>query len=317
MRSIAISAGILALSLAGAWVQWQTEPTQIGVNEILILDGKADDLASIIWQSETTTATLETRSDSFGEYLWVEYEDRKNPEKPHTKTFKAGSEATRLQKDLSPLIGIRRLDDIEDLQTIGLADSTTSMILEKKGQKHEFLIGNEAYGTKDFYVQYKNTGEVFLIDDKKLRNLVNARTALLDRTLWSAKPAEATAISITWNDIRQDFSHLNKQDAKEAKWIFVAQQERDNTQLETWLSKFSTLTASRYPIERDEIDDLRPSFTVTITWDNAIPETMTLFQTENGWWAQSEHTRTKVKITGKALNSLFEDLPALMQADEK
>ena len=317
MRSIAISAGILALSLTGAWVQWQTEPTKIGVNEILILDGKVEDLTSIVWQSENTTATVDSKTDSFGEYLWVEYEDRKNPEKAQTKVFKGGAKATRLREDLSPLIGIRKLDDIEDFETIGLKESTTSMILEKKGQKHEFVIGNEAYGTKDFYVQYKKTGDVFLIDDKKLRNLVNARTALLDRNLWSAKPGEATAISIQWNDITQDFNHLNKQDTKEAKWIFSNQQERDNTQLETWLSKFSKLTISRYPVDRDEVNDLTPSFTVKISWDSGAPETMILFQTDNGWWAKSEHTRTKVKVTGKALNSLFEDLPALMQVDEE
>ena len=112
------------------------------------------------------------------------------------------------------------------------------MILDKKGQKHEFIIGAEAYGTKDFYVQYKETGEIFLIDDKKLRNLVNARTALLDRSLWAEKPDQSNTISIEFNGKKQAFSHLNKQDKTQAKWIFVDQPERDNTQLETWLSKF-------------------------------------------------------------------------------
>jgi hypothetical protein len=31
------------------------------------------------------------------------------------------------------------------------------------------------------------------------------------------------------------------------------------------------------------------------------------------WWAESEHTRTKVKLTGNAISSLHEDLPGIME----
>lgn len=313
MRSVFISAGILSLSLGAAWFQWQREPTKIGVNEILILDGKAEDLSSFSWQTESATTKIQIKSDSFGEYLWVQYDDQKNPEKPQHKEFKAGEKANTLREELSPLIGIRKLEDVADLDTIGLKTPTTTMILEKKGQKHEFLIGDEAYGTKDFYVQYKQTDEIFLIDDKKLRNLVNARTALLDRALWSEKPDQADSISIVFNEKTQELSHINKQDNAQAKWIFTADQERDNTQLETWLSKFFTLTVSRYPLEDDDLSTLTPTFKLSATWENKPLQTLTLYQTEKGWWGESEHTRGKVKITGKALDSLFEDLPTLLE----
>ena len=312
MRSVIISAGILVLSLGGAWLQWQREPTKIGVNEVLILDGKAEDIISVSWETESTTATVETRADSFGDYLWVQYDDRKNPDKPQHKEFKAGRKASTLCEELSPLIGIRKLEDVEDLEAIGLSASTTRMIIEKKNQKHEFLIGAEAYGTKDFYVRYIQTGDIFLVDDKKLRNLVNARTALLDRSLWSEKLESADSISIDMNEQTRNFSHLNKQDKAQAKWVFSAQRDRDNTQLETWLSKFFTLSVSRYPIEKDDLSALTPSFTLTATWEQAPKQRLILYQTETGWWGESDYTRGKVKITGKALDALFEDLPALM-----
>ena len=317
MRSVAISAGFLTLSLIGAWVQWQREPTKIGVNEILILDGKAEDIVALTWETESTTAKVETKSDSFGDYIWIQYDDRKNPDKPQHKEFKAGTKAEKLLEDLSPLIGIRKIEDVEDLEAIGLKDPKTTLIMEKKGQKHEFLIGAEAYGTKDFYVRYTQTNDIFLIDDKKLRNLVNARTALLDRKLLSEKPDTSDSISIQFNEKIQNFSHLNKQDRKQAKWIFTNQEDRDNTQLETWLSKLFKLTVSRYPVEKDEISDLTPSLKITMNWENKPSQTLTLFKTDTGWWGESQHTRGKVKITGKSLDALFEDLPSLMESVEE
>ena len=52
---------------------------------------------------------------------------------------------------------------------------------------------------------------------------------------------------------------------------------------------------------------------VKLTWEDNKTQTLIIYQGNNEWWAESEHTRKKVKLTGNAISALYEDLPSIME----
>jgi hypothetical protein len=314
MRSVYISGSILLVSMGLAWLRWTAEPDKIGDNEVLVMQGKSDDIENISYVSTDMEVSITVKEDTSGKYLWVEYIDKKNPEEPQSKNFKAGKNGDKLLESLSPLVGIRELNDVEDkLDTLGLKSPEKVVSITRNGKQRIFDIGAETFGTKDYYVRDTQSNEIFLVDDRKFTSLFKARTSLPDRSLWSTKAETAVSASITSGEKTLSLTHNNWQDKQTEQWIRTNSPETDNTQLETWLGKFFRLTASRYEGKDDKLQDLQKSFTVTLNWENDNSQTLIIYQQEKEWWAESEHTRTKVKLTGNAISSLNEDLPGILE----
>ena len=101
MRSVLIYSGILAISLGGAWFRWTKAPDPTTGEEVIVLQGAADDIEKIIWESGEEKSILSMKSDTHGDYIWVEYTDnrpqtnKEDPE-PIIKNFKAGDKAEDL-----------------------------------------------------------------------------------------------------------------------------------------------------------------------------------------------------------------------------
>ena len=314
MRSVLVYAGILILSLGVAWVRWTAEPDKIGEDEVLIAQGSADQIAQISYVSEKMEVLINVKKDSNGSYLWTTYTDKKNPEDPQRKEFKAGNNGNKLLESLSPFIGIRKLDVEESkLEELGLSNSQASLSIKRGENVRVFDIGAEAYGTKDYYIRDQKSSEIFLVDDRKLTPLLKARTNLPDRALWSQKPPQAVSAVVYLGDRKLLLEHSNWQDKSNAKWVQTGASDEDNTQLETWLGKFFRLSSSRYQSSNDQLEALTKQFAVQLNWEDGQSQTLEIFQQGKEWWAQSEHTRTKVKVTGNTLSALYEDLPGLVK----
>jgi hypothetical protein len=312
MRSLYLSAGILLLSLGGAWMRFTAEPDKIGDNEVLVMANQADRISSITWTSETQDVYIERRTDALGPYLWVQYTDKKNPETVQEKYFQAGPNGEKLLNNLSPLLGIRKLESDVALDSIGLTTPTASLKVISNGQTRTFSIGDEAYGTRDLYVKDDQSNEVFLVDDTKLRNLRQARTSLPDRSLWSANVSNITQASLEFQSQRLPLTRQNWQDRNKAAWIFTEDATKDATQIETWIGKLLRVSVSQYAKPDEDLSTLTPVFSCTFTWDDDGQDTVTFYQhSDESWWAETAHTRGKVKIAGSALNGLVDDLPSL------
>ena len=313
MRSVIVYAGILILSLGIAWLRWTAEPDKIGENEVLIAQGSADQIAQVSYFSQQMEVLIDVQKDDSGSYLWVTFTDKKNPDEPQNKEFKAGENGDKLLRSLSPFIGIRKLNvDDSKLEELGLSDTQTSISITRGENTRIFDVGAEAYGTKDYYIRDQKSSEIFLVDDRKLTPILKARTNLPDRSLWSQKPPQAVSAVITFEDQKLFLEHSNWQDKSNAKWIQRDGSESDTTQLETWLGKFFRLSSSRYQSEADELDNLEKRFSIQLTWEDGQSQTLEIFQQDKAWWARSEHTRRKVKVTGNTLSALYEDLPGVM-----
>ena len=143
--------------------------------------------------------------------------------------------------------------------------------------------------SEDFYVQYKETGDI-LIDDKP-RNLVNARTALLDRSLWAEKADQSNTMSLSSMEKNRHFTSISK--------IKRRQNGSSSINLSVIIprkhgSLNCKLTVFRYPVEKDGLSNLTSSFKINVEWENQPAQSLTLFQTDSGWWSGSDYTRGKV-----------------------
>ena len=315
MRSLFISTVILSLSLGLAWTRFTKEPNKIGDNEVLVMPAQESDLEIIEWLTEKADIRISKKQDNLGTYLWVEYTDKKDPEKPQSKTYKAGENGNVLIKELSPLIGIRTIEN-PSLQDLGLDTPKTTLQITKNGQIRKFFIGNETYGTKDLYVQDTDNNDVFLIDDKKFRNLINGRTALPDRALFSydTKTATSATISVIRENISKTthLQHQYWQDASKATWTYQETPDLDNTQLQTWMEKLLKLSNARYISPEDDAGNFQEIFQMELQWEGKAPQHLIIYKDPNdptkNLWAKSEHTREYVKITSNGLQELLDDM---------
>ena len=165
MKTLIVPAGVLLLSLGAAWLQFTAEPDKIGDNEVLIMANQSTQIEQIDWIATQQEVHISSKSDKHGDYLWVEYIDKKDPEDHQEKYFLAGKNGDKLLDHLSPLVGIRKLDPDVPLNTLGLDEPSAQLSITSNGKTRLFSIGDEAYGTKDVYVRDDSSNELFLVDD--------------------------------------------------------------------------------------------------------------------------------------------------------
>lgn len=315
MKTLIVPAGVLLLSLGAAWLQFTAEPDKIGDNEVLIMANQSTQIEQIDWIATQQEVHISSKSDKHGDYLWVEYIDKKDPEDHQEKYFLAGKNGDKLLDHLSPLVGIRKLDPDVPLNTLGLDEPSAQLSITSNGKTRLFSIGDEAYGTKDVYVRDDSSNELFLVDDSKLRNLQQARTTLPNRALFTQETKKSTSAILTWQDASLSLTHQNWQDTKSAQWIYSETSTKDTTQIQTWLSKALRISVSRSAAPTEDLSTLTDQFSLTLSWENGEPETATYAQlsSDSSWWAKTPSTRGYVRVSGRTLEALTEDLPALFE----
>jgi len=315
MKTLIVPAGVLLLSLGAAWLQFTAEPDKIGDNEVLVMANQSTQIEHIDWIATQQEVHVSRKSDDHGDYLWVEYIDKKIPEDPQQKYFIAGKNGDKLLEHLSPLLGIRKLDTDVALNTLGLDEPSATLSITSNGTTRMFSVGDEAYGTKDLYVRDDASNELFLIDDSKLRNLQQARTTLPNRALFSRETKQSTSAILTWQDQSLTLTHQNWQDPKSALWIYSDNPTNDATQIQTWLSKALRISVSRSAAPKEDLSTLTDRFSITVSWDNDEQQMATYAQlaSDKSWWAKTPSTRGYVRVSGRTLDSLTEDLPTLFE----
>lgn len=233
-----------------------------------------------------------------------------------TQVWKAGEEAGKLAKSLSPLLAIRKLELTPDkLETTGLDKVEEFLEISRKGKTIKLEVGGEVYGTRDRYVRDTSTQEVFLVDDELLRPLKYARTRLPDRTLWSLDPQKVSKVTIGGGTGSLEVLHKNAQDIEKAAWVRASAPEATDEQLKTWMDKALKLKSTAYAEATDTFDGLELKFSLRLEDEKGKAETLQVFSTPDGkgdWWAKSEHTRGYVKLLKGPTSSLHEDVAGLI-----
>ncbi len=314
MKTLIVPSSILLLSLGGAWMRLTAEPDKIGDNEVLVMANQPTNIESIDWVSPKQEVRISQRTDDIGTYLWVEYVDKKISEDHQQKYFIAGKNGDKMLSNLSPLIGIRKLEGSTSLEEIGLDEPSATLTVTSNGIARQFSIGDEAYGTKDLYVRDDKSNELFLIDDSKLRQIRQARTTLPNRALFAKDTKTVEAATVQWNGASLALTHQNWQDPKNASWIYDDSPEADATQIQTWLTKALRVSVSRSASPDEDLNGLEDQFSLQFTWgDETVTATYARNSVDDSWWASTPSTRGYVRVSGRTLDGLFEDLPTLFE----
>jgi hypothetical protein len=339
-KSIALHGGLLLALLGGAWMSWTAEPGVDLDGKVLVMEGEAGDIEVISWKTEKDGAVIEIKEDGRGSYAWVTYtkQERKTLKHPEhgpdaaqedgpdeapteeyettTQVFKAGDKVDALVGDLSPLVALRKLVDVDEdkLAAIGLDAPTDSLIVTRAGKARSFDLGGEAYGTRDRYVRDQDSGHIYLVDDDVFRPLKYARTRLPDRTLTPFVKADVTAATLEDADgAVLEAVQLNPQDKAQAAWVRAADPEALDEQLQTWMDKALNLKSTSYAGPDSQPEALELRFKLTLSTGTAT-ESIEVLQEEGGggWWGRSAHTRGHVKLLRGQTSGLSEDVEGLI-----
>ena len=176
MRATLTYAVLLVTALTLSWFEWTAEEEVDLEGRVVVLSGDADAIDAVRWSGEDTEATIMRRNDARGDYLWVEYTrwtDRKvasvandtgdagEPEVERiakNSVFKSAAKGEDLLVKLSPLAAQRSLEvtDEAKLVDLGLESPNSRIEIDRAGSTEVLEIGNEAYGTRDYYARHQS-----------------------------------------------------------------------------------------------------------------------------------------------------------------
>ena len=352
-RSVLMYGGLLTLTLGVAWMRWVAEPEPDLDGQIVLLQGDAEDIETIIWKTEDSESVIEQKSDERGSYLWVNHtkwteqkpvvlpedtpaedapaedapaedapaEDAPEPEVERVaenQAFKAGEKGAELLASLSPMMAIRRLEGVDDekLESIGLSEPSGQMVVTRKGRTATLDVGGEAFGTRDIYLRDVEDGAIYLVDDETIRPLKYARTRLPDRTLYSIERKKVASASLSGTLGKTlAIGQKNADDTANAVWIRAASPIEEDEQLNTWMTQAMKLKGSTYASPDTPPEGLVTQFSLTLTTEGGESETLEVLREgeEGDWWGRSEHTRGLIKLLKGPTSSLAEDVDGLLE----
>lgn len=240
-----------------------------------------------------------------------EFEEEVSTEK---STFKGGSAVDTLVESLAPLSAIRELEQLskEDLESIGLAEETSWLEIDRKGSVKRLIIGGEAWGTKNIYVKDADNSKVFLVKSDVLRPLKYAKSRLPDKRLFDLESDKITKIILTDKDgISAVMLHRNIEDKEAAFWASEKNPEKPVESWDNWLErglrlKGLTLVEGEEPV-------LNPAFTMKMEAADAKPVTVqVLTSVDNEYYAKSEFTRGLFKLHKSLASELVAEIPDII-----
>ncbi len=325
-KSIIVYAGLLVLSLGAAWSRY-TGGEETEKEGVVLIDAKALDLEKIVYTAPDLTVTFEMRTDDFGRYGWVTVEDRKKkgkdaapdaaPVEPKVTRFKTGIAADKVIEAFTPMVGLRKLDNVDDTQlaSFGLAEPDSTVAITAGGRTTTFELGGETYGTKDRYAKNQGDGKVYVIDDEPFKTLKFAATRLPERGLLAAKVEAIDGVSLGVGARTTAWSQKNKDDKAAAYWEREGKSGKDES-FANWVDKALKLKSTAYVQDGEAPAELVAGFDLTVRAAGQKPETLQLLQGGDDWYAKSESTRGLVKLSRGPAKDAVEDADDVVEGKE-
>ena len=337
IRSTQFFAALLVASLVAAWLEWTAEESVDLDGKVVVLEGKPEAITAVRWVGEDTETTVTRRSDSNGEFFWVDYtrwtektlpaarsaSDTGEAPEPEVEriakpsVFKSAQRSESLMESFSPLAAKRSLvvDDAEKLIKLGLASPSSRIEIDRGGTTETLDIGSEAYGTRDYYARHARTGRIYLLERDLVQPLKYARTRLPDRTLHSFDRAEIVTADLSAADQKSTWKHHDADDKMKAYWTPVDSPDDEAEQANTWLDKFLGLKGTKYADPSDPPSDLSVRFVLTLSGETKS-ETVEVLQVgdDGDWYARSGHTRGLLKLVRSGASELADGVQPLLSS---
>lgn len=338
-RSVIIYAVLLAASLTWAYVTWTHEGELDPDEAVVILDGKAETLVSVVYDAEDVDVTLSVRTDEHGRYAWADVVPKADedaaaepePADPHAppppdtspSSFKVGKSGDKVIEGLAPFVAKRRLEGVGDdqLAELGLAPAEATLTIEREGREAKtYELGGNAFGGVNVYVRDPSDGKLFLVDAKVIAPLRAAKRTLLDRTLYPGASKDIRQIAVSDGTATMTYEHRNPDDPDAEFWAPTGE-DSENPTAAAWLDKALTLSASAYLSESEAPSDAATVFTMTLdTSESKKPVAIEVLrgfdgEGEEAFFARSGHTRGLVRLHRSLAAEAAADLDSALGRD--
>jgi len=243
------------------------------------------------------------------------------------KVYKAGTNGDTLVEKLAPLVALRQLDSADatfdalcQKDKEKTVEAKGTMTLQISGTDRELGIWCQAYGTRDWYVQKVDGGDVYLVDDELLRTLNQARSRLPDRRLSSLDTTEIVGANLLLSDSGSTLAaaQLDSDLPEKATWKAesLGNSKEMRTQLNSWMASMLKLNGSSYLGPDEELEAPVEHFRVTWITEDGRNQTVVIIKDGDNWWATSEHTRGHLKLVGAKVQTLVEGIDLLVNGAE-
>lgn len=323
-RGVLVYAALLVGVLLWAYLVWTSEDEHDPDEGVVVLEGKPDDLESIVYDGKTAEVTITVLQDEVGRYAWASVvpkpaddaaepapEDPEAPADPHKPPptddepaeFKLGKSGDDVVAGMAPLVARRKLEGIDDVELaeLGLDPPEATLTLARKGREPKtYELGGNVFGGSNVYVRDPSDGAIYLVDAKLIGPLQAAKRTLVDRTLFPGAQKDVARVTVSDGERNVTYEQKNPEDPDARAWV-RAGEDGGNPSAGAWLDKALSLTASRYVQSAEDTGELAPVFTMSIAGgnDKAVDvEVLRGFdeEGEEAFYARSGHTRGVVHL---------------------
>ncbi len=337
-RSVVIYAVLLLGSLGWAYQTWTHEDELALADKVVILPGKPEQLAQVVYSSDTIEVTLDMRTDEHGRYGWgtsvpkgaaAEAEPPPappdgppppTPPVPSRAEFKVGTAGNPLMEGLAPFVAKRRLEGVgEDLAALGLDPPAGTLEITREGKPPRlFELGSNAFGDVNVYLRDPSDGAIYLVEARIIRPLLKGVAGLADTQLTGIVERDVERLTVRMGERQATFEQHNPDD-NEARFWSVAGEEEKSPEGHAWVAKMLRLRSSKY-LQGDEAPaDLAHAFDVSVQGEDGTTVTVEVLrnfddQGQEQFFARSQHTRGLVLLPRSAATDTSADLEAVLQA---
>lgn len=336
-RSIIVYAALLVGSLGFAYQTWTHQDELALADKVVVLPGKPEQLASIIYRTPDFDLELRFDEDDLGRYAWgstTPHEKADEPEAPPTEgqppppavpsspeQFKVGKAGRVVFESLAPFVAKRKLEGVTeaDLEAFGLVDPESSLEITREGKEAKaYEVGSQVFGGANVYVRDPADGSIYLVEAKVLRPLSMGSRTLQERDLTGIDERKVERVELRVDDRQAAFAQHNPDDA-EAKYWSIAGDEERSAEATSWVGKVLRLRSLRYVQPDATPAGLAPAFSFVVhpeDGDSIQVDVSRAFDEEGQeqFYARSAYTRGLVHLPKVAAAEASADLDSALVA---
>jgi len=162
--------------------------------------------------------------------------------------FVANPKFDEVVKWAAPLTAVRALGklDAKQLTEFGFDKVVTFLRLECGGKKLQLDIGGRTFGSGDSYARDAKTGDVYLLDGKKIVDLQSAQFRFMQTELHNFTLADVDTAVVTAAGKTRTLSQRNRQSKDEARWVDAAAPDKRNELFGNWFERVERMRAKLY-----------------------------------------------------------------------
>ena len=288
----------LAVALALAYQTWTHEGDPDLAGSTIILDVDREDLASVAFDSPSSTLALETREDALGPYVWGTFTPKGEELEP--SVFKVGPAGEALVGNLAPFVARRVLEGVDDskLAELGFGEEQATLTLVRAGKEpKDYEVAAKVYGGRNRYVRDPVDGTVYVVTAATIQQLETAKTTLPDRSLVGYDATDISAITVRSGEAQVTYAQQNPDDRSARFWALEGSTE-PNPAAAGWVDKVLNLRIARY-VEQ-EPTGLEEAFALVVASGRKSTEVVVYRAlAEDGgmsWYARSPYGRALVEL---------------------